>query len=220
MQSNRAWRQMTAAIFASLLAVTATSTATIQPAMAHHPFGGETPRSIVEGFLSGLGHPVIGLDHLAFIVAIGAISIGQTRGWVLLASFLAATIGGTSIHLQEWYLPAPELVISISVLLFGILILSQQVYRLSMLAAIAALAGMFHGYAYGEAVVGAEPTPLFAYLVGFTIVQVAVALASGKLLRTFQRQLSPTTPTFPAAVALGGIVAGVGIALTLEIFLA
>ena len=80
MQSNRTWGQMIAALFASLLTVTVASTTIIQPALAHHPFGGETPRTIAEGLLSGLGHPVIGLDHLAFTVAIGTIAIGHTQG--------------------------------------------------------------------------------------------------------------------------------------------
>ncbi|PKO63289.1 MAG: urease accessory protein UreJ, partial [Betaproteobacteria bacterium HGW-Betaproteobacteria-17] len=35
-------------------------------ALAHHPMGGMTPQTLSQGLLSGLGHPVIGLDHLAF----------------------------------------------------------------------------------------------------------------------------------------------------------
>ena len=43
-----------------------------QPALAHHALGGRIPSNFFEGFLSGLAHPVIGLDHLAFVVAITA----------------------------------------------------------------------------------------------------------------------------------------------------
>ena len=39
------------------------------PAEAHHVMGGRMPSTFMEGLLSGLGHPVVGLDHLAFIVA-------------------------------------------------------------------------------------------------------------------------------------------------------
>nr|MDJ0600449.1 HupE/UreJ family protein [Crocosphaera sp.] len=46
-----------------------------QPATAHHPFGGQTPSNFFEGFLSGLGHPIIGLDHFAFILASGFLGI-------------------------------------------------------------------------------------------------------------------------------------------------
>ena len=45
------------------------------PAFAHHMMGGRTPSTFMEGLLSGLGHPVIGLDHFAFLVAIG-IAVG------------------------------------------------------------------------------------------------------------------------------------------------
>src|SRR5262249_57584778 len=41
------------------------------PAFAHHMMGGRTPSTFMEGLLSGLGHPVIGLDHLAFLLAVG-----------------------------------------------------------------------------------------------------------------------------------------------------
>ena len=44
------------------------------PVLAHHPNGGETPSNFIQGFLSGLGHPVIGIDHLVFVVAIGLLA--------------------------------------------------------------------------------------------------------------------------------------------------
>ncbi|NES66951.1 MAG: urease accessory protein UreJ, partial [Okeania sp. SIO2D1] len=47
---------------------------------------------------------------------------------------------------------------------------------LQLLSIFAAIAGIFHGYAYGEAIIGAEMTPLFAYLLGFTVVQLLIAL--------------------------------------------
>jgi urease accessory protein len=41
-----------------------------------------------------------------------------------------------------------------------------------------ASAGIFHGYAYGEAIIGAEMSPLAAYLVSFTLIQGGIALAA------------------------------------------
>src|SRR5258708_8698214 len=43
----------------------------IAPACAHHVMGGATPATFAQGLLSGLGHPVIGLAHLAFLLAVG-----------------------------------------------------------------------------------------------------------------------------------------------------
>ncbi len=54
----------------------------MEPAIAHHPFGGETPSNFVEGFLSGLGHPIIGLDHFTFVVASGFLGATLTYGFL------------------------------------------------------------------------------------------------------------------------------------------
>ena len=43
-------------------------------AEAHHAMGGTTPQTLAQGLLSGLAHPVIGLDHLAFTVAAGLLA--------------------------------------------------------------------------------------------------------------------------------------------------
>ena len=41
------------------------------PAFAHHVMGGKLPETFLQGLLSGLGHPIIGLDHFGAIVGIG-----------------------------------------------------------------------------------------------------------------------------------------------------
>ncbi|MEL6814059.1 MAG: HupE/UreJ family protein [Cyanobacteria bacterium J06598_3] len=145
------------------------------PAMAHHPFGGQAPQSLFEGLLSGIGHPVLGFDHLAFVIAVGLLAAVLRRGFTVPLAFLLAALVGTGLHLGELNLPAPEFVISASVLLFGALVVTRRDLSTPAVVALTALAGMFHGYAYGEAVVGAEPTPLVAYLIGFTAVQGAIA---------------------------------------------
>ncbi len=148
------------------------------PAMAHHPFGGEAPKNILQGLLSGLGHPVIGLDHLAFVIAVGLLAAVLRRGMLVPIVFLLAAVAGTGLHLAELTLPAPELVISASVLLFGLLAVTCRPLNTPAVMALAAIAGIFHGYAYGEAIIGAEPMPIAAYLAGFTGIQGAIAYAT------------------------------------------
>ena len=41
------------------------------PALAHHPLGGLPMETFRHGVLSGLGHPVLGFDHLFFVLAAG-----------------------------------------------------------------------------------------------------------------------------------------------------
>ncbi|MGF1514617.1 MAG: HupE/UreJ family protein [Elainellaceae cyanobacterium] len=148
------------------------------PALAHHPFGGQTPSSAVEGFLSGLGHPVVGLDHLAFVIAAGLLAAAVGRGLMIPVSFVLASLAGTGLHLLGLNLPAPEFTISASVLMFGGILALKHRPQTVTITALAALSGLFHGYAYGEAVVGAEMTPLVAYLLGFAVVQGAIAAAT------------------------------------------
>jgi urease accessory protein len=145
------------------------------PALAHHPFGGQAPKTIFEGIVSGIGHPILGLDHFAFIIAVGFLAAALRRGVTVPLAFLLAALTGTGLHLSAVTLPAPELVISGSVLLFGLLLVTRRPLSTPAVVALTAFVGMFHGYAYGEAVVGAEPTPLVAYLIGFTLVQGAIA---------------------------------------------
>lgn len=149
-----------------------------QPALAHHASGGKIPSNFFEGFVSGLAHPVIGLDHLAFVVAIGLLAVGQVRGVLLPMGFVIAAMAGTGIHLLKLDLPASEVAIAVSVIAFGAMLVGQNRPNWLVLVLLSAIAGLFHGYAYGEAIVGAQMAPLVAYLLGFTLIQYGVALVA------------------------------------------
>ncbi|MDA0266821.1 MAG: HupE/UreJ family protein [Cyanobacteria bacterium] len=185
------------------------------PALAHHPFGGQTPANAWEGFLSGLGHPVIGFDHLVFVLAIGLLAATKTKGWLLPVTFVAATLFGTGIHLWGWNLPAPEVIIAASVWTLGLILAMGSALNLATLAGLGLLAGLFHGYAYGEAIIGAEMTPLVAYLLGFGAIQLAIASGVyGLVARCFQGEISEgaTSPRLPLRFA-GFTILGIGVTL-------
>lgn len=146
--------------------------------LAHHAMGGRTPSNFFEGFLSGLAHPVIGLDHFAFVVAIGLLAAGQISSAFIPAGFVLAALAGTGIHLLSIDLPAAEIAIALSVVTFGAMLVMPNRPNSFVLAVLAAIAGLFHGYAYGEAIVGAQMTPLVAYLLGFTLIQYVIALVA------------------------------------------
>jgi urease accessory protein len=149
-----------------------------QPAYAHHAIGGKTPVNLFEGFLSGLAHPVIGLDHFAFVVAIGLLAVGQRRGALIPAGFVVAAMLGTVIHVFQIDLPAAEVAIAVSVIIFGAMLVWRDRPHWLITLGLGAIAGLFHGYAYGEAIIGAQMFPLFAYLLGFTLIQYGVALVA------------------------------------------
>jgi urease accessory protein len=177
-------------------------------ALAHHALGGKTPNNVFEGFLSGLAHPLIGLDHFAFVVASGLLAVGLSSGLCLSVAFVISTVIGTGIHLQSIDLPLAEVVIAVSVISIGVLLInkkpdqSSSSLKLGSLVMFAIVAGIFHGYAYGESIIGAEMTPLAAYLAGFTVIQLAIAYSCFLLGQWIVNKLTPKVLT------LGGWVIG------------
>ena len=98
----------------------------VNDASAHHVMGGKTPATFAEGVLSGLGHPIIGPDHLAFLVALG-VAVGVFR--LSLANpflFLVAMAGGVAVHVAGMALPGAELIVAASVLLAGALLAVER----------------------------------------------------------------------------------------------
>jgi urease accessory protein len=159
--------------------------ATAGTASAHHLMGGKTPSTLADGILSGVGHPIIGPDHLAFLVALGiAVGVGRLS-LVTPFLFLVAMACGVAAHVAAVNIAAAELIVGASVLIAGVLIALDWRIPASAWAAIFSIAGFFHGYAYGESIYGAEPAPLVAYLVGLVAVQtvlvVGIAFASRAL---------------------------------------
>ena len=197
----------------ALMAVAAVM-ALAAPAQAHHPMGGQLPSNLFEGLLSGLGHPIIGLDHLAFVIGVGLAAATLPRRALMPLAFVVATILGVVIHLTATDLPLVEAIISLSVLAMGMLLLSGKTIPSAAWAALFAIAGLFHGYAYGESIVGAEATPLVAYFVGFAAIQYAIAMAAMSVLRGV---MAGDGTREPLRIA-GGVVAGVGLAFTHQAF--
>lgn len=174
-------------------------------AFAHHVMDGATPATFVEGLLSGLGHPVIGPDHLAFLLAIGvAVGVGGLN-LALPALFVVASAIGVTLHVNGVDLPAAELVVAVSVLLAGFLIASGRALPVSIWAGLFAVAGLFHGYAFGESIVGAERAPLYAYLLGLILIQSALTIATALVARRRSGSVSDLVPRLAgvAIVAVG-----------------
>lgn len=185
------------------------------PALAHHPLGNQTPSTFIEGFLSGLGHPVIGLDHLAFVVAVGLLAATRARGVILPITFVLTALVGTGIHLAEVSLPWAEFWISASVLAVGLLIAFGGQFPTLALTVLAGFAGIFHGYAYGESIIGATPAPLTAYLLGFTAIQLAIALGAFWLgRRGLEVKTAPESQPSSHLRKAGWAIGGIGLALT------
>jgi urease accessory protein len=196
---------------ASLTVAAAASVAALPGlALAHHPMGYELPQTFAQGFLSGLGHPVIGLDHAVFILAAGFMLATAKRGYLGIGALILGTLFGAGLHLSGVSISWADAAVALSVLAAGALIVTKRGIRLPWLAGGLMLAGVFHGFAYAESILGAEPTPLAAYLAGFSVVQLGIAslayLAHHRLMRGGTEAARPLTNAFGAALGASGLI--------------
>lgn len=180
----RGMRQMQALCFTAATAGLAVCTAVL-PAFAHHMMDGEVPRTGLQGLLSGLGHPIIGLDHIAFVIGVGVLARGSRWPLTATAMFVLATGIGCLVRLSVPTLPYSELAVLATLLLAAGLLQARQLGVGAVLLTFLPLAGLVHGYAYGESIIGAETGALGAYVVGFIAVQFAIAALSGVLFERF-----------------------------------
>jgi urease accessory protein len=179
-------------------------------AWAHHFMDDALPKTFMEGLLSGLGHPLIGVDHAAFIVASGFFLALVDRGLVGVLALIGGTIVGAAMHLLGIDVPGGEVGIALSVILIGVLVIARRRIELTWMVAGLAVAGVLHGHAYAESIFGAEPAPLAAYLAGFSLIQLAVAAAAYWI----HRRIIAVRESWakPVSVGLGAIVGAVGVA--------
>lgn len=193
-----------------LLAILLTIAAT--PAFAHHPMGGKLPITWLDGFLSGIAHPLIGVDHFAFIVAIGLMAATRQLGVLLPIAFTLGSMAGAGTHLGGWNVPGIEFLVSGSLVVFGSLIALRHNLNKATLAGLGAIAGLFHGYAYAEAIFGAEATPLLSYLVGFSVIQLVVSLGIFAIGKAFIAKSNAQSQNLSQLDSAGWIIFGIGLA--------
>ncbi len=134
------------------------------PAEAHHPWESQMGDfNFLQGFASGLAHPILGLDHLLFLISVGlvgGVSLLTRVSLLLLVGFL-----GTVLSQFIPIFPGSEIVMGVSVacaslVAFGRLpIVFIPVFIFS------------HGFVLGNSMIGVEPTPLVAYSLGLLVIQ-------------------------------------------------
>ncbi len=183
------------------------------PALAHHAMDAVTPSTFAQGLISGLAHPVIGIDHLAALIGVGLVSSRFSRGLALPALWISAMAAGIGLHLSSATVPYAELLVALSVVIIGTAATVRTTLPFAAIAPLFAVGGALHGYALGESIVGAESTPLAAYIVGLVAVQ--TSLTTGVTLAA--RHLS--SASF-AAPSLKLRLAGVAVAVTGAVALA
>lgn len=184
------------------------------PVLAHHAMDGVTPRTIWEGFASGIAHPVIGPDHFAFVV-LAALLFSMTRPALPLAMTLVVSgLAGTLLRSLPAAVPFAETMVALTLVCAGVLVLyrfwSGARRDTKRTAGFVALAGTVHGLAWGESVVGADAGVLGSYLAGLAVVQFAVLAVLISLFRTLADKMPRAYRSTVAAAGVGGVLLGAG----------
>jgi urease accessory protein len=115
------------------------------PALAH------IERGQAAGFLTGLSHPVSGLDHVLAMVAVGlwGAQLGAPAMWLLPVIFpMVMALGGT-LGLIGIPLPFVEIAIALSAVLLGLMVMTEARPPVAVAAIMVGFFAVFHGHAHG-----------------------------------------------------------------------
>jgi urease accessory protein len=137
------------------------SLALTQPALAHEQAG------VADGLVSGLLHPITGIDHLIAMVAVGiwGAQLGAPAIWILPITFpLVMAVGGV-LGVLHVPLPMPEMMIAVSAVILGVAVAARLRLPFPAAAFVVAIFAIFHGHAHGAELPRAANA--LAYGVGF-----------------------------------------------------
>ncbi|MDZ7961251.1 MAG: HupE/UreJ family protein [Aulosira sp. DedQUE10] len=155
-----------------------------------------------EAFVWGIADPVVSLNSLASLVAIGLFCAGINRGALIGASFLSAAVFGTVIHLFNVNLAGAETGIAVSTIAVGAMLMMSIQPNWLLLSAVGAIAGLFQGYASAESIIDTEIIPLVIYVLGVAVTQCAVMMSAREIY-----------PMLPSKIGFAGLTfCAIGIA--------
>ena len=118
---------------------------TATPAFAHTGEG-------TGGFVSGLAHPVFGLDHVVAMVAVGlwGVFLRAPAIWLLPIVFPLVMAFGGVLGILGVPLPAVETGIASSAIVLGLMVALAARPPLWAAAVLVGAFAIFHGYAHGK----------------------------------------------------------------------
>ncbi|MGZ4968646.1 MAG: HupE/UreJ family protein [Methylobacter sp.] len=117
----------------------------VSPSLYAHT-GGHIEHSLISGLL----HPLTGIDHLLVLIAVGLIAAKQGGKAVFIfpAVFLSLMAAGAWLSAVAVQIPFVELLIALSLLAFGFLVAISQKQRSGILFLGLSFFAVFHGYAH------------------------------------------------------------------------
>ncbi len=161
---------------------------------------GHSGEGLAGGFIGGFMHPIMGLDHVTAMVAVGILGafLGRPAIWVLPVVFPLVMAFGGVLGIMGVPIPNIEVGIAVSSIVLGLIIALALKMPLWVASILVAIFAIFHGHAHGTELPNAA-NPL-AYSVGFVISTGLLHLAGiaiGELIR------------WPAGVVVARVAGGV-----------
>jgi len=128
------------------------------PASAHEQSGQAA------GFLTGLKHPVSGLDHVLAMISVGlwGAQLGAPAVWLLPVIFPLVMAFGGFLGLVGVPLPGTEVGIALSAVLLGLVVALEARPPVWVAATLVGFFGIFHGYAHGTELPAGENALLYS----------------------------------------------------------
>ena len=141
------------------------------------------------GFMSGLAHPFIGLDHLLAMLAVGiwAGKMGGKASWRIPLTFIVIMAISALLSQGLTSMPLIENGIAVTLLLLGLFILLAVKLPVAMGMIVVSLFAVFHGVAHGVALPVAA-SPLW-YVSGF-VMATALLHAAGVIAAASRHDMS------------------------------
>ncbi|MGE0701852.1 MAG: HupE/UreJ family protein [Hyphomicrobiaceae bacterium] len=159
------------------------------------------------GFLSGLAHPIGGLDHVVAMIAVGlwGAFLGAPAVWLLPVVFPLVMAFGGALAAAGVTLPAVEVGIALSAVVLGVMVAGAVRPPLWVAAVIVGAFAIFHGHAHGAELPAGQSA--LAYSAGFVVATGALHLAGIALsLLTHVKGGAWIVRAGGAAISLAGVM--------------
>ena len=169
-----------------------------------HPGHGDTV-----GLAYGFMHPILGLDHVLAMVAVGvfAFVLGGRALWLVPASFVGMMAAGFLLGAAQVEVPFVELGIALSSVVIGGAAAMGRPMPVAAAAALVGVFAVFHGHAHGAEMPANAAG--FEYAVGFMLATALLhlsgiggAMGVSRLVGKYGKQIAQVAG---GLFALGGI---------------
>jgi urease accessory protein len=177
------------------------------PAYAHIGVGDTS------SFAAGIAHPLLGLDHLLVMIAVGAWAAlkGGRALWAWPVAFVSVMLIGGGLAMAGVAVPFVEPAILASVVALGLLVALAVDLPVWLGGAIVGLFALFHGHAHGTEI------PVSAggldYAAGFALATAGLHLVGNAMMSGFGgrfRSLARAAGAVSAAVGVGLLAGLIG----------